>query len=217
MKTLFCTLMFSMAALLATAQNQAIESANHHEIGVDAAPLLQQFFNFGNARFYGNGYSLMYRYHFNKVAIRAGVGGYARSSEDVTNDTIREINEWTRVDFRVGIERKVDFKMRWQFFYGIDFRSAFYTSTRRSEYNIANYYEDNGRVDYYGFSPLLGFRFKINDRISLTTESSFSFMYHKSRTERLDSRAPQYDRITTSKGYDTEFVPPVYLFFTFNF
>lgn len=213
------TVLIAFATFLcmhASAQDSTVKSIYHHELGVDAGPFLSQFIGRGSGSFWTSNYSLMYRYHFDNIAIRARVGGFADNDDYTTNDTIKNTREEERLYGRIGIERKVDFKKRWQFFYGIDF-----VAETRSQNSLSDYgneeRKNRSHIQSYGAAPLIGFRFKINDRISVSTESSYGFFYTKTHEESLSNVNYQWNRVLDGTGFETDFYPPIFLFFHFNF
>ncbi len=212
--TLLVLLMFSKNSV---AQDSVITSDNHHEVGIDISPFLQRFVS-GNTS--GRSYSpffVMYRYHFNNWDIRSGIGGSLNKQEDVLNDTSIYKSENSYINFRLGVEGKIDFYRRWQFFYGIDL----YTYMDRRIYDRIegpSYSDrDNTVENGYGLAPLMGLRIKINDRISITTESSLVLYYFKSTSERTSTPGNTSNRLTETEGWRTNFTPPTSIFLTFNF
>lgn len=194
---------------------------HNNEIGIDATPLLQQFFFFNSDEYFSpniHPYYLMYRRYINKLGIRAGIGGTYSTDESVPNDTTVTYRKRTILDFRLGIERKTDFAKRWQFFYGLDIWSNI-------DINYNDYQYSNGgqKVGYdnqtmkYGVAPLLGFRLKINERISITTETNFQFYYYSTISKQIYKPDESLNTKKTNKGYQTNFIAPASLFFTFNF
>lgn len=199
------------------ADEAVITTTNKHEIAVDATPLLGQFLNLGGRNTSYNPYYLMYRYHLTDWAIRARVGGSTRSETSVTNDSIIRKTENNFLEFRLGMERKVDFAKRWQFFYGLDLvgstgKAYYKTETRPGETNI-----NESQSKAFGGGPMMGFRFKISKRISLTTEANFLVYFHEGYNNRKYTPDDYYNQETTSEGIRTEFQSPTSLFFTYNF
>ncbi len=216
MKSIATAILLFLFTQSGIAQDSVITSDNHHEVGVDISPFLQRFVS-GNIAGNYSPFFVMYRYHFNNWNIRTGIGGTLRKQEDVLNDTSIYTSENSSFIYRLGVERKIDFYRRWQFYYGLDLYT--YSETRIYERIEGSTFSDNDRnkENGYGVAPLMGLRFKINDRISFTTESSLVLYYFKARNERTYSLSPQTDRITSTEGWRTSFSPPTSIFFTFNF
>ena len=67
---------------------------------------------------------------------------------------------------------------RWQVYYGLDFRMSISNSDVENPYPTAdNLRRTLSNRQSYGLAPVLGFRFKLNKRLSLTTESSITLNY----------------------------------------
>ncbi len=198
-------------------QDTIIKSDKHHEFGVDLSPLIKGFV--AGAGLFGSGYefSVMYRYHFDTWAIRGGLGGTVNTEESKINDTITDKRDNSHFRIRLGAERKVNFSRRWQIFYGADLYYAHLIS--KDEVIIKNFYSSmqNGTSNYYGLSPMVGFRFKINKRISFTTENSFLIYYYKNNYDRIFTPDIQRNEISTGEGWQTRFSPMASLLLTVNF
>ena len=204
MKLLFITLLLIMGTGQISAQtpkvNSDAEIDRHHEIGIDVTGFIKRFLNVGNV-FYDQGYGYYYypepynpiyqatyRYMMKPGNIRFGVGG-AINSEDFDNiiyygdSTIRKrVNNI--LDLRLGWEFKTDLSKRWQAFYGLDIRGS-YVYSRNDAWNIDIDYVTGreSKTKVLGIAPVLGFRFKISSRFSLTTEASFALNFSETVTK----------------------------------
>lgn len=219
-------------------QNNANLPIDHkNEIGLDATGFIKRFLSFGNSYYdygYGYGYGeiynptyqVTYRRLFNAGNIRFGVGG-SYNSEDFqkfysVDSTIR-----TRMnnsfDARLGWEFKTELSKRWQVYYGVDFRTSYtYFKDDDIDFNAsyASGVETNTQV--FGLAPLLGFRFKITPRLSLTTEASFALNIQESKTRNYYS--PRYEALPpiedvkapTLKSVYGTFNQPLSVIITFN-
>ncbi|MGL4631333.1 MAG: hypothetical protein ACRCVT_09020 [Leadbetterella sp.] len=106
---------------------------------------------------------------------------------------------------RVGYEFHDDFK-KFQLIYGMDIRHAY--SLYKQERSSVFAGEDSQVIDErksLGLSPFIGLRYRINKRISITTETSFEFLYNRSlnKTRYSDDQDIQ----TTLKGFSTRMNP----------
>ncbi len=198
------------------AQNQPITSTNRHEIGFDITTLLD-YTIFKSTLNYPKLYQVMYRYHFTKWDIRSGIGVNFGEGERLTNDTSQLISNNNYFAFRAGVEGKIDFKKRWQFFYGFDVitRRTVSTSALINSSLYDTEYVD--KLTRYGVAPLLGLRFKINKRVSITTESNFAVYYFDNEQKYIYHKNPRFNRITKSEGFNTLFTPVANVNFTYNF
>ncbi|MFD1551014.1 hypothetical protein DNU06_04565 [Putridiphycobacter roseus] len=162
------------------------ETVRHHEIGLDATGFIKKFTNItGESDFQYPIYQFTYRYKMNVGNIRFGAGGLYAENEFQNlyygDSTIRKRFTKT-LNLRLGWEFKTDISKRWQAFYGVDFRAS-YGQFRDDNYTY-EYQYSLGReynTETIGIAPLLGFRFKITPRLSLTTEANFSISMTKSK------------------------------------
>lgn len=218
MKSLITLVLLFFAISPAVAQNTPITSTNNHEVGIDISPFLQRFVS-GNSSSGSNTipFYLMYRYHFDRWAIRAGIGGSFRNNESIVNDTMDSKSENSIFNFRLGVEGKIDIYRRWQFFYGVDLYT--YTSKSLNQYyfSVDNFNKNLNSEKGWGAAPLMGLRFKISDRISVTTETSLIIYYFKGKSEDIRMPSSIYDRTTETEGWKSNFTPPTSILFTFNF
>ena len=197
------------------AQDSPIEQTNHHEIGVDATPFITQILS-GNY-YSSTPYYLNYRYHFTHWALRAGIGGTMTNEDATTNDTTKQNYKTSYITYKIGIEHKSNFMKRWQSFYGIDLKSSINDYRVNSDYTSTQKYTQENKETRYGVAPFLGFRFKVNSRISVTTETSFLFYFGKGKSKRTNLPNSQYNQITDYKTSGTEFTLPTSILFTYNF
>ena len=110
--------------------------------------------------FYGrqeDSYSIVYKRHFSKSALRFGLNYNYSSEDDATND----------FGFRTGFEWKKTYSKS-QLFYGVDF-----------SFNQLSYPERSIKVNRYGSSFLIGFRYQIGKRFSVSVEPKINAYYFK--------------------------------------
>ncbi len=182
MKNLF-TICLCLFIGLSTIKAQEVEKTQtfKHEVGLDMTDLMRQFLFSNNSFFpvtqnvtesYTLSYRLMYK---DKVNLRLGVGGYFNNGER-TLDTINFDIGGTALRYRIGIDKIQPIKGRWEAYYGIDFfqelgkTNSTYTSTNN---NYIRKSVDNQTRS--GISPLVGIRFRFNERIGLQTSLNAEF------------------------------------------
>lgn len=219
MRKLTIILLAVFIGTMAYSQDTATCKGHNHEIGLDATPLLQQFFFLNIDQNYPviNPYHIMYRYHMNQWAIRGGIGGYYWTDEYKPDETTLFNRKQSLLQFRLGMEHKIEMGRRWQCFYGLDLLTN--TNHDHDDYQYSNGSQIVGcyKMISYGVAPILGFRFKISDRISLTTESSYQFLRYNIVDKQLYTPDSSQSSESTEKGMETYFQTPKSLFFTFNF
>ncbi len=145
------------------------------------------------------------------------MGAYVDNIETVRFDTINDSRSVITLEGSMGIERKVNLYKKFQVFFGADFFIRYFeveNISRQSRYTWDNRYT---KSNDYGIAPFIGFRYKLNNRISITTESNIKLFYtdyHNGRNYFPDN---QYGYSATSKKWKTEYTPPTSIYVTFNF
>jgi hypothetical protein len=179
-------LVLLLSFTLVTAYSQDTTRQNkvcHNEFGLDATGFMKEFFNFNNAQYqsyYSPTYYLTYRRHFKKANFRFAVGG------DYNNDVVPSQNQYDPTivyadksfDFsaRIGMEMFSELNKHWQVFYGVDFIASYNYEKRDDRYSMDGYTAgEESSTQNIGLAPMLGIRYRVSKRLSLTTESSFSF------------------------------------------
>lgn len=230
MKKLTLSILFAGFTLSILAQDSSAVKIRRHELGIDVTGFVQQFF-FLNVTQYPVGYNpyymLTYRYHLPKGNIRAAVAGSMYQS-DIDPLFATDVHSYSKAGYsaklRIGYERYTELGKRWQTFYGIDFRPE-YSYDR----NDVNYY-GNGYASGYeaknltmGIAPVLGIRFRLNNRISLSTETNFSINWTKSDSRRYYNSidASLYppiadDMVQHTKAIYSSYSQPLSILFTFD-
>jgi hypothetical protein len=195
-----------------------------NEVGLDITPFIKFYANFsGNSGdVYRPVYYLTYRHYFKKLNIRAAAGGNYLSEETPSSYDINEGKMYLRdektLEFRIGVESFQTLGKRWQLFYGIDVRSIQYQYYNEAAFFNAGYaHGQEYTIDGTGMAPLLGIRFRFNDRISLLTESSWMIEYSVNKFDRfyapIDPSLPplESEKQQSHKIIRTVFTHPVSL------
>lgn len=203
-------------------------SKHNNEFGLDVTGTIRFFTKFQNGSdyYYAPTYYLTYRRYFEPGNIRFGIGGGASDQEQPSpygDSAIYKYNS-TSLDMRLGWEFKSELSKRWQVFYGLDFRYSV-----RSIKNEATAFNGNyaigaeSHANIFGFAPVLGFRFRINNRISLLTEANFSVNFAKYKDRNFytpipGSGSPQIPDVKApnTKSIYTQFAQPIAVYFVFN-
>lgn len=199
----------------------------HNEFGVDVTSFLMLYLPLGQNDFYSPSYYLTYRRKFESGNIRSGLGGDF-SNQNVGNTNYpNDSNKYNRfgygVDFRIGWEFVNEISKRWQVYYGLDTKISYQHYKNDLNY-FSNGYAYGSETNYntFGISPVLGFRFKLNKRLSLTTETNLSINWSKSSrreyyTPYISSLPAIADQITPSEvRIYSQFSQPLSIIFTFD-
>jgi len=165
----------------------ATKKMYRNEFGIDATGFLKQFLNFNQQQQFSNSYFptyyLTYRRYFKCGNIRFAAGGDFSNAEvppAFTGDNNKYHNISQSVNARIGWEFVNELSKHWLVYYGFDFRpSTVYSKNDATFWNGGYASGRETKTQIYGLAPVLGFRFKITDRLSILTEASFSINTQK--------------------------------------
>lgn len=199
----------------------------HNEFGLDVSGFLDRYIPFGQNEYSLPSYYLTYRRHFERGNIRGGIGGdFERRILRNSNNSF-DSNKYHNTDgvlmVRFGWEFEKNLSKKWEVYYGldlkynIDYQKNFY-------FSMSNDYVSTVKSNYqsFGLSPLLGFRFRLTNRLSLTTEANFTIYYSEYKESR--SYKPQSSNYPekpdyvypTSKRLFSNFTQPLSVILTFD-
>jgi len=232
MKKYILIILASAIATVVSAQVTKSDTAKKvykNEFGIDATGFIKQFLNFNSSTFqdyYSPTYYLTYRRYLKCGNIRFAIGG-SFADYDLTPAFIGDSNKYHynsySLDTRIGWEFQTVLSKHWQVFYGLDFRQSIgYTKNDAPYWNggYANGYMTKSQI--YGIAPLLGFRFLLNKRLSISTETSFSINQQQEFTRKYyipvtNQYPPLPSNVTPkTKKIISGFSQPISLFLTFN-
>lgn len=229
MKNLILTIILATTVLTTFGQDSTKTKVYHNEFGIDATAFLKQFLNFNSGQYpdyYNATYYLTYRRHFKYGNIRFGIGG-GFSDYDIPAAFDGDVNKYHynsySLNSRIGWEFFNELSKRWQVFYGLDFRpSLSYTKNDAPYWNGGYANGSETKSQTYGIAPLLGFRFKLTNRLSISTETSFSINWQQSESRRyyipVTSQYPPLPDVVTpkTKKLFSSFAQPLSLLLTFD-
>jgi hypothetical protein len=188
-------------------------------IELDATGLLHQFFftsGTGNG-YYGGLYMISYKRVFKSSAIRFGIGGNIYDDNSTENDTIESSRASSSFNVGIGIEHYIYLTKRFNFFFGID-AVVNYNKNEYVQGNSDNSTYRSTQLNYgYGVSPLVGIQFKLNNRMSVSTETNYSITYTKGESKTAWTPESSFDTETKSNGIQTSFSAPVNVKFRIHF
>lgn len=189
MKKLLTICLFFLFCLSATYAQEADKNQNFkHEFGLDVTDLMRQFL-FSNGGFFPvsqgvtESYTLSYRLMYkDKINLRVGVGGNFSTGEQ-NLDTLNLDISGKAIRYRIGIDRIQPISKRWEAYYGIDFFQE-NSEQKNSFVSTSNNYIRRGvnSQSRSGIAPLIGLRFRFNDRIGLQTSLNAEFYQSTSTT-----------------------------------
>jgi len=218
-KLIVCAILIVSAARMYGQDSTQKKKIYKNEFGVDGTAFLRQFM-MGDNGFSGNNtiYYLTYRRHFKSGNIRFGIGGNFSREEPLDKIAPYDFTNRSSIDLRLGWEWTSILSKRWRVYYGVDLKPSFGNYQRENNY-IDNLRGIIVRSQQYALSPLLGFRFWLTERLSLTTESSFSIIYKYEKSTTYSR--PQYlydynDRIHEVAIFYSSFSSPLSVIVTFD-
>ena len=205
-----------------------------NELGVDVTGFFRRFFPVIQTDYYGQyyyiespAYYLTYRRHFKGGNIRGGIGGDF-SRRDVKNyynttDTKKYFSLNQSISTRLGWEFTNELSKKWQVYYGLDLKfSKQYYSTNGYYFNADYITGYEYTAQKYGIAPLLGFRFKLTNRLSLTTEACLTVNFENSYSERTftptSNLYPSKNKEVTPRmnSISSNFTQPLSVILTFD-
>lgn len=201
-----------------------------NELGIDMTPFIKFYVNFSDHYnyYYAPTYMLTYRRYLCNSNLRSALGGnYSLSSApSAYNGDSLNINyqvKFSTINFKLGYEFYQNLSKQWQVFYGADF-STFFTNNKNDVQFFNGGYATgvNNITKGFGLIPVLGIRFKMNNRLSLITESSIVFQYSENHSQRTYSPIhgayppKSNDPKVVKKTFSTSFSSPLSLLLTFT-
>lgn len=185
-KPLILFTLFSFLVLGSNAQETSAEKDYKNEFGVEVTTLMRSVLSFSAQQYPSAPHFLSYRRHLGNGNIRAGLGGDYTNTETPRSwlsDTSEYLYMSYDIRFRIGYEWYSELGKRWQVFYGADFRPRYQYYKNAAE-SFDGFYTTGSEMEswQYALAPVLGFRFRITDRLSLLTEASLSITLQESLT-----------------------------------
>lgn len=238
MKKILLSLAFICIFGISFSQVKSIKSDTnkvyHNELGVDVTGFFRRFFPLVQMDYYGQfyyiespAYFLTYRRHLKCGNVRVGIGGDF-SRRDVknylnTDDTKNYVSLNHSLSTRLGWEFTNELSNKWQIYYGLDLKfSKQYYSSNGYIFNTDYIVGYESTTQKYGISPLLGIRFKLTNRLSLTTEACLSVNFENSYSERTftptSNLYPSKDKEVTPRinSVSSSFTQPLSVILTFD-
>lgn len=214
------------------AQTDSTAPLHRNEVGIDVTAFLRQFLWSGsselNSGYYLPTYQFTYRYHLGSASLRGAVGAYYIDEErpaywyNSAEETYRQKSSELYV--RVGIEWHQELHKRWQVFYGVDIKPSWSRSSDKWDYSNAGYrHGHESKEDVLAIGPVVGLRYRITPRFSLSTESGFSFMKNHSVSREFSEplindadHPPIPDETISLTSYRTLYQIPLSVIATFD-
>ena len=156
-----------------------------NEINLDATNLFKQFLNLNNSQssypyFSDPAYYVGYKRHFDKFSLRADIGGNY-SIEPITGTAIPDSIQMFQyknksIALNFGVEHYSKINKKFEAYFGFNFRYSKANLINESYISNPNYVVGkNTETSSIGFCPSLGFKFNINHRFAIQTETFFCY------------------------------------------
>ncbi|MTI31917.1 hypothetical protein [Xanthovirga aplysinae] len=177
----FCLILIYTSTYSQNTDNEEVKIRYKNEIGLDLGAFLtkenngsiialddnnQPIYFLNSYENYQPIYFLNYKILGKKVNGRFALGGKLFTfprTEDPEGNT-------NSIFLKIGFEAFKEISQKWEFYGGADLNSEFYSSS------IPNPVQHNskikGKVNVIGWGPLLGFRFKVHQRVNFQFESA---------------------------------------------
>jgi len=219
MKNLFFGFLVVLFAINVSGQvttPDSIKSECKNIIGVDATGLLKQFFNFGSTYYYNYKYMINYRRIIKSSAVRFGFSGDFHNEDENTNDTLNDKYTMNTIYLGLGIEHYCYIGKNLNLYFGADLISNYSIQDRKYSYDSDSYSQHKTETYYYGLSPLFGIVFRLNSRLSISTETSFDIWYYMSKYKNFYTDS-EHNSDSKTTGFDTQFNAPTCINFRIKF
>ncbi len=224
--TLTLSLLFLCVFL--SAQDE-VERKKQHEFGLNITSLAKNFIAFNSENLDPVPYVFKYKFintnsQTNKVnAMRLALG--LNVSQNIINEGFLTLKEkTTNLFFIWGFERQHRISKRWGLISGFDIVSSF-DRTKIFEINPFSSEEERElsqiKTFRFGCGPFIGMQFFINDRITLTTESTL-YLFYKNEENNFANNLPfpisePLGDDVSSSGFEAVLEAPVAIFMHFRF
>ncbi len=187
-------------------------------VGVNGSYLFKNIFENKALDSIGNPHNLILRYSFNKIGIRAGIGGFSKSSIATSEgfaDNIT-VNNF-QLNLRLGVDYTFTLNDKFNFNFGLDIlkQSTLYRSTEDSGFDVL---EKTSQSDFYGTGPIMGISYQIAKNFTLYTEAAFYFLSGSSQNGVIYKNFPELNDVKLNvdiKEIKNYLPASIYLTYTF--
>jgi hypothetical protein len=154
-------------------------------IGIDVTSVIRQFFISGNTSPLNSNFPtiISYRRIFKSNAAKIALGVSMFTDDRTIDDTIKATTNRSGFTIRLGFEHYCYLGKRWMYYFGADALIGQSTLINETSFSNISSSKSKAVTDAYGFSPVLGITFKINDRLFIATESSLDVILEQIKNE----------------------------------
>jgi hypothetical protein len=185
------------------------------QFGLNTTQLLKQFLNPNSSS--TEPYTLVGRRIQGNKAFRFGFGIFWDSRKEQVEKFLdsKTFNNQS-LSMRLGYEWRRELHPRWNAYYGIDVVGIYKNDENVSDSGFDKVTIQNQNIDT-GLAGVLGMEYKLNERVSLSTEGSLGMFYSTGKDGTKFSAATQTDSFKSKSGFKTITQLPISLFLNVKF
>jgi hypothetical protein len=185
------------------------------QFGLNTTQLLKQFLNPSSAS--AEPYTLVGRRIQGNRAFRFGFGIFWDSRKETIEKFLDSKTFNTQsLSLRLGYEWRRELHPCWNVYYGIDAVGLYRNDENISDSGFDKVTIQNQNIDS-GLAAVLGVEYKLNERISLSTEGSLGMFYTTGKEGTKFSAATQTDSFKNKDGFKSITQLPISLFLNVKF
>lgn len=184
-----------------------------HEIGLNVSQFINQFISTNNEPIFFQPYLLTYKSTTDrKTFFRSGYGfNFDGNSEKPDVGEPKATNYLLSINIRLGVEKQWNVGNKWLMTYGLDFPIDFNYSSTNSISQFQDVRLKSTRVAA-GLGPVIGFHYKINEKVKIGTEST---LYMKVYTIRSNTSVDGSELDKSQRdGITTSLTSPISIYFS---
>ena len=195
--------------------SQQREKSRTIDVGLNVTSVISSFS--GNGDFLSaDNYPILIRKRNERFDLRIAAGIESKNNEffDGITSSLRESSEQGYF-MKVGMETILLDEDKWQSYIGFDIVGSF----ERDKVDIVDFIEPVNVIKQsvigVGLSPFFGLAYKLSDRVYLSAEANFSFLYSSETTEETNPFTGTITKRTlTNERFELQ--PPLFLYLNFN-
>lgn len=213
---LLCFLVLNGAIVFGQSKKKA-EKTNKvtTEVGLNATFLARNFFGAEDDVTSISDYLLYYKIIKGRNAFRFGLGGSINKRAETLTGQQREVFA-TKVNARMGYERRNKMGQKWIYYYGIDLVAHYDELELRTVTSI----DDTKSADKYiegGAGPVLGIQFMINDHIGISTEASLLYFFTSFSSDDTFANFPEINNSRRFEEFRIAAIAPTNVYLSVKF
>jgi len=219
MKRIILISTFTALAFVGYSQDEDADTSRtfKHDIGLNAIGMLRALFNSDEIDAV-TPYLISYNLDMGKTNFRLGIGPSFSSSTE-THEGFSDSQNNTKIDLdaRIGLGFDVIDQKRWVVRTGFDIIGGYHLDKTVDDTGFDKVTTENEEWNI-GAGPFAQLIFRINDRISISTDAGLYFNHFNSRENELFENFPDFNNeLSQTTGQKLEVFLPTSLFIHFHF